>query len=341
MSLFPVQPVPSPEPPLDAYRPGAHVVHRGRYGRQFRRPIIECFGLQRGAVFPMVESWLSAGLGPTTRPLGSGDVDDAEPASFTGVTAEGSTLRSDGHVHSTNYLPRMERAGSYGAFQLSQLECSRAATGPVTQHRFGLVNFALEGTVRVPIDRSGGTHSIRGLPVALPVGDRIVNGFLVAAEEATHRYRRVITHKSAEVLAELVVPKTDGIEGADLVGAVSDLSVVLSVMRGTRVVWIYRNDYSEKQIVHTTHRSNIVKAYSPWAPIRGSYEHREASAAFIRTGLEALSTSPVLIADRCVVDAYPRREGRARLSPNPSRKTGAGHRKAQAHLPTLWGDRAW
>jgi hypothetical protein len=55
-------------------------------------------------------------------------------------------------------------------------------------------------------------------------------------------------------MAELVVPKTDGIEGADLVGAVSDLGVALSVMRGTKVVWVYPHDFSGNQIVHTTHR---------------------------------------------------------------------------------------
>ena len=59
-----------------------------------------------------------------------------------------------------------------------------------------------------------------------------------------------MTHKSAEVLAELAVPKTDGIDGADLVGAVSDFGVALSVMRGTKVVWIYRHDFSGNQIVH-------------------------------------------------------------------------------------------
>jgi hypothetical protein len=166
------------------------------------------------------------------------------------------------------------------------------------------VNFDFEGTVRVTIERPSGTHYTQGLPVTLSVGDRIVTGVIVAVEDGNHLHRRVITHKSAEVLAELVVPKTEGIEGADLVGAVNDLGVVLSVMRGTKVVWVYRHDYSENQIVHTTHRSSIVKAYSPWAPIRGDYEHRAASAAFLPKGLEALSMSPVLKADRAVVDAY-------------------------------------
>ena len=75
-------------------------------------------------------------------------------------------------------------------------------------------------------------------------------------------------------------------------------------MRGTKVVWIYRHDYSGKHIVHTTHRSSIVKAYSPWAPLRGDHEHRAATAAFVQHGAAALSTSPVLKTDRSIVDAY-------------------------------------
>ena len=80
--------------------------------------------------------------------------------------------------------------------------------------------------------------------------------------------------------------------------------MVLSVMRGTKVVWVYRHDYSDNLVVHTTHRSNIVKAYRLAAALRGDYEHSAASAKFISKGLEALSTSPVLKADRAVVDAY-------------------------------------
>lgn len=233
-----------------------------------------------------------------------GGGDDLEPISFTGTTRDGWSLRSEGPVRSTNYLPKMTAAGSYDAFRLNHLKCFREATSPVTQHRFGLVNFDFEGTVSVTIERPRGRSYTQGLPVTLSVGDRTVAGVIVAVDDSNHLHRHVITHKSAEVLAELVVPKTEGIEGADLVEAVNDLGVVLSVMRGTKIVWIYRHDYSQNQIVHTTHRSSIVKAYSPWAPIRGDYEHRAASAAFIPKALEALANSPVLKADRAVVDAY-------------------------------------
>jgi hypothetical protein len=230
--------------------------------------------------------------------------DQSEPPGFTGVTSEGWTLTSEGNARSTNYLPKMTIEGSYAALRLNQLECSRVTTLAVTDHRFGLVNFDFDGTVGVTIPRPGGIHHTRGLPVTLTVGDRTIKGAIVAVEDADHLHRRVMTHKSAEVLAELVVPKTDGIDGADLVGAVSDLGVALSVMRGTKVVWIYRHDFSGNQIVHTTHRSSIVKAYSPWAPLRGDHEHRAATAAFVLNGAAALSTSAVLKTDRSIVDAY-------------------------------------
>jgi hypothetical protein len=164
--------------------------------------------------------------------FGSGN--ESEPVSFSGVTPEGWTLHSDGHARSTNYLPKMTVEGSYAAVRLTQLECSRVTTSAVTDHRFGLVNFAFEGTVSVTIERPSSTHYTRGLPVTLSVGDRTVIGAIVAVEDADHLRRRVITHKSAEVLAELIVPKTDGIEGADLVNVVNNLGVALSVMRRSK-----------------------------------------------------------------------------------------------------------
>ncbi len=58
-----------------------------------------------------------------------GGGDDPEPVSFTGTTPEGWSLRSEAHVRSTNYLPKMTDAGSYGALRLNQLECFREVTG--------------------------------------------------------------------------------------------------------------------------------------------------------------------------------------------------------------------
>ena len=138
--------------------------------------------------------------------LGGGDL--REPVSFIGATPDGWSLRSEGHVRPTNYLPTPTESGSYDALRLNQLECSREAAGPVTQHRFGLVNFDFEGTAGVRIERPNGPHFTQGLPVTLSMGDRAVDGVIVAVEDAGHLRRRVITHKSEEVLAELVVPKT-------------------------------------------------------------------------------------------------------------------------------------
>jgi hypothetical protein len=208
-----------------------------------------------------------------------GGGDEPEPISFSGVTPEGWTLHSEGNARSTNYLPKMTVEGSYAALRLNQLECSRAMTSVVTDHRFGLVTSFRE--------RSGVPSAARrqcpttGLPVTLSMGDRTIAGMIVAVEDADHLHRRGLTHKSAEVLAELVVPKTDGVEGADLVSAVSDLGVALSVMRGTKVVWIYRHDYSGNQIVHTTHRASIVRRIRR-GPRRGDFEHRAASATFVK-----------------------------------------------------------
>jgi hypothetical protein len=142
--------------------------------------------------------------------------------------------------------------------------------------------------------RPGGPHYTRGLPVMLPVGDRTIKGAIVAVEHADHLHRRVMTHKSAEVLAELVVPKTDGIEGADLVGAVSDLGVALSVMRGTKVVWVYHHDFSGNQIVHTPtsveHRERVLTGHMGSSVFHSS-SGQDTDARVAKTGARAVQTA--------------------------------------------------
>ncbi|AMY08560.1 hypothetical protein LuPra_01763 [Luteitalea pratensis] len=80
-----------------------------------------------------------------------------------------------------------------------------------------------------------------------------------------------MTDRSCAVLAELIVPATPGLGSEDLIIAVQNLCTVLSVMRGTKVQWVYRQDWAGG-IVRTSHFAGITKAYSPLqatrAPLR-------------------------------------------------------------------------
>jgi len=236
--------------------------------------------------------------------LYGGGAPEPEVEEFSGVTSEGWPLRSVGRVTSTNYLPRMREEGAYDAFRLNQLDCERLAdAAAIDEYRFGLVNFRCEGNRRVAVQRSGGMHYLRGLAVSLRVGGASVGGAIVPVEESDDLHRRVITDKSCAVLAELIVPAAAAQDREQLQNAVGDLCTVLSVMRGTKVQWIYCQEWASG-IVRTSHRAGITKAYSPLAPIGSRHDSALAASEFIDRGLAALASSPILGQDRAVVDAY-------------------------------------
>jgi hypothetical protein len=232
---------------------------------------------------------------------------DPSPEAFEGVAENGVRLRSVGGVMPTNYLPKTHAEGEYDAFRLQSLECEHdvdPASTAATQHRFGLVNFHFHGTRRVTVERSYGTHYLTGLPVTLRIGSASVDAFIVPVADSDHLHRMVMTQKTSAVLAELIVDSAAVADADELAQAVSDLCLVLSVMRGTKVQWIYRQDWHGQQVIKTTHRAGLTKAYSPLAPLGYEYESASDSERFVQAGVVALSTSPILQADRTVIDAY-------------------------------------
>jgi hypothetical protein len=236
--------------------------------------------------------------------LFGGGSTELEVEEFSGVTIEGWKLRSIDRLTSTNYLPRTREEGSYDAFRLNQLECERLPdAAAIDEYRFGLVNFRCEGNRATVVQRPGGTHYLRGLAVSLKVGGANVDCAIVSVEDSDDLHRRVITDKSCAVLAELIVPATATQNPEELRNAVGDLCTVLSVMRGTKVQWIYCHEWASG-VVSTIHRAGITKAYSPLAPIDSGHESALAAAEFIERGLTVLASSPILGQDRAVVDAY-------------------------------------
>ena len=232
---------------------------------------------------------------------------DTAPQEFEGVTADGTRLRAVGGIMQTNYLPKTRAVGDYDAFWLKTLECEQViedSAAAARQHRFGLVNFHFHGTRRVAVERREGTHYLIGLPVSLRVGSSTTDAVIVPVTDSAHLHRMVMTQKTSAVLAELVVESEPCADSDLLAEAVSDLCLVLSVMRGTKVQWVYRQDWHGQRVVKTIHRAGINRAYSPLAPFGDAHDSASDCARFIQAGLTALNTSPILRADRTVIDAY-------------------------------------
>jgi hypothetical protein len=136
------------------------------------------------------------------------------------------------------------------------------------------------------------------------IGSATVDAVIVAVPDSDHLHRMVMTQKTSAVLAELIIDSAAVADHNQLSQAVSDLCLVLSVMRGTKVQWIYRQDWHERQVIKTIHRAGLTKAYSPLAPLGYEYESASDCERFVKVGVAALSTSPILQADRTVIDAY-------------------------------------
>jgi hypothetical protein len=178
------------------------------------------------------------------------------------------------------------------------------ACAAALQHRFGLVNFHFEGTRPVAVQRSDGTHYLTGLPVTLRIGSTTVDAVIAPVADSGHLHRMVMTQKTSAVLAELIIDRVAAADTDRLAQAVSDLCLVVSVMRGTKVQWIYRQDWHGQKVIKTIHRAGLTKAYSPLAPLGCEYESAPDCERFVQLGVAALSTSPILQADRTVIDAY-------------------------------------
>ncbi len=233
-------------------------------------------------------------------------IEHEDPTSFEGTTQEGWKIRSVDAIRQTNYLPRTRQPGSYDAFRLRGISVllSDQQDQRATHYRFGLVNFNVTGIRPVTVHRKGGEWYILGLPVELKCGDQTVFAVIVQIEDGDEKYRRVMTLKSYDVLSELICDCPTDADPSVLEAAISDLCIVLSVMRGTRVQWVYRERWVQDAPVEVIHRSRLTRPYSPLSPIGSSYEHREDTARFITAAMGRLPTIREPYITRGIVDAY-------------------------------------
>ena len=232
-----------------------------------------------------------------------GGGDEEQIVRFEGVTAEARSVNTVGHVDTINYLPNTKEPGAYTTLRVRQLDVT-FSTEPVAQHRFGLVNFHVSGTHAVTVVRPDGTHYVRGVPAELRIGDRRVNAMIVPIADADSLHRQVITSKDFRVLSEVIVPVDVDCDGTEFTQAMADLCLVLSVARGTRVQWVYREDWSDATLVRRSHRSYLTKQYCPLAPIPEYVEYAEATQRFITQALDALPTRNSFLLERGTIAVY-------------------------------------
>ena len=232
--------------------------------------------------------------------LGFGD----SVESFHGVTHEGYKLASAGRIRSTNYLPNMTRPGTFEALHLERLSVLISEGSSVVRSvRFGITNFKF---VTTQVGKDENNRFVSWLPLILNDGKSVINFCMRPVPDYDKLIRRLQTLKTIEVTCEAVAY----VSGEDAIPALEQaaeaLCRILSVARGTKIQWVYRDQYDEQGILlKRTHYEHITKSFCPMAIIDARYEGRVETRDFIEGAYPVfLERRDPYKLDKGTIDAY-------------------------------------
>jgi hypothetical protein len=181
-------------------------------------------------------------------------------AKLEGTTSEGFRICTNKVNYPFNITidssPRM-----WAAFRLDEMSVQIAEDEHRQRLHFGITNFEFIGTE--PTHRSDNSSYLT-LPLDLRTDSRSTKLLIKPLDLYEKIMKRVETLKSIDVSCEVITEiLTDG-NIAVVTEVVDDLCYILSVARGTKVQWVYCNQYNEnKDLILRKHSSRITKPYSP------------------------------------------------------------------------------
>jgi hypothetical protein len=179
---------------------------------------------------------------------------------FKGTTADGGAIRANEGIRELNYLPpiRMGRCGVWAAFQVNCMEVVKQAARRPASARFGLTNLVFTGTRWYSSDN----RRVLELPITLGSPHRPVDLCLRPLPDYDARSHRLRTLKGIDVTCEVeaAIPQDAGVDR--LRQLADELCDLLSVARGTRIQWVYLDQYAAGgELLRRTHCSRITKRY--------------------------------------------------------------------------------
>jgi hypothetical protein len=227
---------------------------------------------------------------------------------FEGITPEGYRVTADAPIMPIRYIPR-GRFGSEPEITASRVFRLREMYVQMTEHpmqvnsaRFGVTNFMFTGTMA---HQTGALHHLV-LPLSLKSADSEAKVIVSPMRQYNTIISRIQTLKTIDVTCEVVceVPETKGIES--LKEIVNDLCYLLSVARGTKIQWIYCDQYNGSgECIMRTHSSRITKPYSPSSIIDPRADGRHETKIFLEQAYSAyVSKRDSYRLDKGTIDAY-------------------------------------
>lgn len=199
---------------------------------------------------------------------------------FEGMTFEGFRIFAKGTTEK-NYLPDLPRdcSGHWAAFRLREMSVQMTKQDvKASKVHFGVTNFEFMGTEKRHLANS--PYPI--LPLSLNPTDGTTELSITPLEQYNSIMKRIKTLKSIDVTCEIVgdIPKDGGV--ARLTEIVENLCYLLSVARGTKVQWIYRDlRNGAGKPIQRTHCSRITKPFCPLPIIDPRPEGRDETKTFI------------------------------------------------------------
>lgn len=189
--------------------------------------------------------------------LRMGDSSQRTGAQFRGVASDGSELSAD------IGLMRYQRIKQGRTFVVDAIhETNRLTVTTVTRRqahetRFGLTNLQLLGT-----------ETDGSLPLALPIDDRTVRLVIRPLASYDAIMAQVKSARGIEPTCEAVIDMSENVERGKTEEIINNLCYLLSVARGTKVNWIYLDEYDEEGVlVAREHHARVTKKWCPLALI--------------------------------------------------------------------------
>ena len=185
-------------------------------------------------------------------------------AKFQGTTSKGFGICSNIGINEVTYLPAISKdrsSGTWAAFHLDEMLVQMAEYGQTQRLHFGVTNFEFLGTERTHRSDNSLFHT---LPLDLRSESKSTKLSIRPVDLYDKIIKRIKTLKSIDVSCEVIADiPTDG-NIALITEAVEDLCYILSVARGTKVQWVYRDQYDlTEKLISRTHSSRITKRYCP------------------------------------------------------------------------------
>lgn len=185
-------------------------------------------------------------------------------AKFEGTTFEGFRISADKLINEVSYLPDIpidRSSGFWSSFHLQEMSVQMIEDAHPQRFHFGVTNFEFVGAEWT---RRSDNSSFLTLPLDLRTEDRSTKLSIRPVVLYDKIIKRIKTLKSLDVSCEVITDiPTDG-NIALITEVVENLCYILSVARGTKIQWVYCDQYNGiGKLISRIHSSRIIKPYCP------------------------------------------------------------------------------